>query len=157
MVRVRDGSVIVAYREGMREIFDWRRRGASIGLNHTIPWAVEIHGGLSRARADLRAVDLRAFELTGGAERIRLELGRPAGPVTLKLTGGASELRVERPADVAVRLRLKGGASHVELDSQRLGSASDVTLESPGASAQPDRFDLELTGGASKVTVTAAP
>jgi hypothetical protein len=137
----------------MREIIDWRRRGAAVSLNPTIPWSVEIHGGMTKARADLTAVDLRSFALTGGADRIRLDLATPVGVVPVKLTGGANDLRVERPRDVAVRLRLKGGASRVELDEQRLGAASDVTLETPGASLESARFEIEVSGGANRLTV----
>jgi hypothetical protein len=118
MVRVRDGTVLIAYRDGMRDIIDWRKRGAHISLNPMIPWTVEIHGGMSKARADLSAVDLRSLQLTGGADRIRLELGAPRAVVPVRLTGGANDLRIERPDRVAVRLRLKGGASRVELDEQ---------------------------------------
>jgi DNA-binding MarR family transcriptional regulator len=157
MVRVRGDTVVIAYRGGMRDIIDWRKRGASIGLNPTIPWTVEIHGGMSKARADLSAIDVRSFELTGGADRIRLELGQPAGLIPVRLVGGANDLRIERPGDVAVRLRLKGGANRVELDEQRLGSASDGTLESPGASTATSRFDIDVSGGANKVAVTRRP
>jgi DNA-binding MarR family transcriptional regulator len=157
MVRVRDGTVVVAYRGGMREIIDWRKRGAHISLNTTIPWTVEIHGGMSKARADLGAVDLRSFQLTGGADKIRLDLGLPNGVVPVRLTGGANALRVERPGDAAVRLRLKGGASHVELDDQRIGSGADVTLESPGASRSDARFEIEVSGGTNRVTVAQRP
>ena len=156
-VRVRDGTVVVAYRGGMREILDWRKRGASIALNPTIPWTVEIHGGMSKARADLTAIELRSFELTGGADRIRLELGAPSAIVPLKLNGGANDLRIERPSDVAVRLRVRGGAVRVELDEQRLGSASEVTLESPGASHAEARFEIEVNGGTNRVTVGRRP
>lgn len=157
-VRVRDGTVIVAYRSGMREIFDWRKRAATIALNPTIPWTVEVHGGMSRAGADLSAIELRAFELKGGADRIRLGLGAPSGIVPVRLSGGANDLRVECPRDAAVRLRLKGGANRVELDEQRLlGSASDVTLESAGASHAEARFDIEVSGGTNKVTVSRRP
>jgi DNA-binding MarR family transcriptional regulator len=157
-VRVRDGTVVVAYRSGMREIFDWRKRGATISLNPTIPWIVEVHGGMSKAGADLSAIELRAFELSGGADRIRLGLGAPSGIVPVRLSGGANDLRVECPRDVAVRLRLTGGANRVELDEQRiLGSASDVTLESAGASHAEARFDIEVSGGTNKVTVSRRP
>jgi hypothetical protein len=153
MVRVRDDTVVIAYRGGMRDIIDWRRRGASVGLNPAIPWTIEIHGGISKARADLSAIDVRSFVISGGADRIRAELGMPTGVVPVRITGGGNDLRVERPGDVAVRLRLKGGANRVELDEQRLGSASDVTLESPGASAASARYDIEVSGGANRVTV----
>jgi DNA-binding MarR family transcriptional regulator len=153
MVRVRDSTVVVAYKSGMRDIVDWRQRGASVSLNTTIPWSVEVHGGLSKARANLAPIELRSFELSGGADRVRIELGTPAGAVPVRVTGGASELRIERPAEVPVRLRLKGGAMHVQLDGHRLGSASDVTLETAGASQAEARFDVEVTGGAHRVLV----
>lgn len=154
MVRVRDGSVVIAYRGGMRDVVDWRKRAATVGLNAGIPWAIEIHGGMSKARADLSAIDLRSFDLTGGGDRIRLELGRPVGIVPVRVTGGANDLRIERPGDVAVRLHLKGGANRVELDDQRLGAESEVALESPGAGAVSARYDIEVSGGANRLTVT---
>lgn len=153
MVRVRDSTVVVAYKTGMRDVVDWRRRAANVSLNTSIPWSVEVHGGLSKARANLALVELRSFELGGGADRMRLELGTPSGAIPVRLSGGANELRIERPADVPVRLRVRGGASHVQLDEQRLGSASDVTMETPGASQGEDRFEVEVAGGANKVTV----
>ena len=66
-VRVRDGRVLVQYR-GLP--FDWRKRVATVGLNTSIPWTVEVVGGVSRIDADLRDVDLRGFELSGGSERL---------------------------------------------------------------------------------------
>lgn len=153
-VRVRDSTVVVAYRGGMREIVDWRRRGASISLNPAIPWSIEIQGGMSKARADLSTIELRSLDLTGGADRIRLDLGAPSGVVPVRISGGANELRIERPHDAAIRLRLKGGAASVELDEQRLGSASEVTLESPGASGSQTRFEVEVSGGTNRMTVT---
>jgi DNA-binding MarR family transcriptional regulator len=153
-VRLRDDTVIVAYRGGMRDIIDWRTRAARIGLSRSIPWALAIHGGMSRGRADLTTLEVPSFELTGGADRLRLQLGHPKGVVALKVTGGANDLRIERPAGTAVALRLRGGANRVALDEQRVGAASDVELESPGAGRQPDRYELEITGGTNKLTVT---
>jgi hypothetical protein len=153
MVRVRDSTVVVAYKGGMRDIVDWRRRGASVSLNTTIPWSLEVHGGLSKARANLATVKLRSFELTGGADRMHLDLGAPSGAVPVRVTGGAVALRIERPADVPVRLRIRGGATQVQLDDQRLGSASDVDIETSGASRN-DRYEVEVTGGAMRVAVT---
>src|SRR5204862_4663766 len=72
-VRLRDGRVLVQYR-GLP--FGWRRRTASLGLNPTIPWSIEIVGGIQRVAADLRDVPIRIFDLAGGAERCQLELGR---------------------------------------------------------------------------------
>jgi DNA-binding MarR family transcriptional regulator len=153
-VRVRDDTVVIAYREGMRDIIDWRKRSAVIGLSRAIPWSVEIRGGTSKARADLTSIDLRSFQLNGGAIKVRLDLGAPSGVVPVRLTGGAMELRIERPGDVPARLRVKGGATRVAFDEQSLGTASDLSLESPGASEASARYDIEVNGGADRVTVS---
>jgi len=154
-VRLRDGRVLVQYR-GMP--FDWRKRKATIGLNPTIPWSIEIVGGVQRVEADLRQVPTTSFELTGGSERIQLELGAPRGEAAVRVVGGASTIRVERPADVPVRLSVVGGSGHVDLDGTRLGQRAGLaTVESPGWDATKDRYAIEVIGGSKSVEIVARP
>ena len=154
-VRVRDGRVLVQYR-GIP--FDWRKRTASIALNTSIPWTIDVVGGIQRLEADLREIDLRRFELTGGTERIQLELGRPSGEVPIRLVGGASTIRFERPADVAVRLHLKGGTNGIRLDGETIGSkGGEFVLESRDARAHADRYAIEIVGGSRSIEVVPRP
>jgi DNA-binding MarR family transcriptional regulator len=154
-VRVRDGRVLVQYR-GMS--FDWRKRAATMGINPTIPWSVEVAGGIQRLEADLREIDLQAFVLNGGTERIQLELGPAHGEVPLRITGGGGTIRVERPAGVPVRLRLTGGAGQVVLDGATLGAkGGETTVESRGWSSSTDRFSLEVTGGSRTIALVERP
>jgi len=107
--------------------------------------------------AHLTNVDLSGLMLAGGAERMRVNLGRPRGSVTVGVMGGVSQLRIDRPQGVPLRLRLTGGAGHVEFDRQRLdGVAGSTTLESPGAADADDVFLVEITGGASRIAVQEA-
>jgi hypothetical protein len=152
-VRVRDGIVSVQYR-GMP--FDWRKRAADITLNAAIPWDVEIHGGASNVTGRLADVDLRSFEFTGGSSRLDLALGRPRGIVPVRLTGGSSEARIQRPAGVGIRLTTRGGTGRVQFDAQRVsGSAGVATFESAGIGA--DHFAVELTGGVGRIEVRETP
>jgi DNA-binding MarR family transcriptional regulator len=154
-VRVRDGRVHVQYR-GMG--FDWRKRTATVAINPSIPWRVEIFGGLQRLEADLRDVDLRGLTLTGGTERIQLELGRAHDEIPLQITGGGGTIRVERPTGVPVRLRLTGGTGHLELDGATLGAkGGESTIESRGWAATGDRYALEITGGSKSITLVERP
>lgn len=154
-VRVRDGRVVVHYR-GMP--FDWRKRAATIGLNPGIPWEVEVVGGVSRLEADLREIDLRRFELTGGSERVQLELGPAAGDVPLRIVGGAKTIRVERPAGVPVRLRVQGGTAGVEIDGTVLGAkGGDTTVEPREWAEARDRYGLEVVGGSKSIAVVGRP
>lgn len=148
-VRVREGTVSIQYRGTP---FDWRKRSADITLNATIPWDVEIHGGASNVVGRLLDVDLRSFEFTGGSNRLDLSLGSARGVVPVRLTGGSSETRIERPAGVGIRLILRGGAGRVDFDAQRLsGTAGATTLESAGIGR--DHFAVEVTGGVGRIEV----
>jgi DNA-binding MarR family transcriptional regulator len=150
-VRLRDGRVLVQFR-GIP--FDWRRRDATFGLNTTIPWSIEITGGIQRVEADLRAVDVRAFDLVGGAERIQLELGRPTGETRIRTVGGVKFVRLERPAGVGVRLQVQGGTGEVILDGVKLGKqGGHTTLESPDWARDRDRIDLTIVGGSKTIEI----
>jgi len=151
-VRLRDGTVSIQYKGRFQ--WDWRQRRADVALNASVPWDVEIIGGSNKLQGKLALVDLRSFELTGGASQLRLMLGRPTGIVPIRLVGGASNARFERPTGVPVQLKLSGGAGGVEFDGQKLGStAGHSVLETSGASAASDRFVIEVTGGASRISV----
>jgi DNA-binding MarR family transcriptional regulator len=152
-VRLRDGRVLVQYR-GLP--FDWRKRKATIGLNPTIPWSIEVLGGVQRIEADLRGVDTTRFELTGGTERVQLLLGQPSGQAVVRFVGGASTIRVERPAAVPVRLSIVGGSGQVDLDGTRLGQKGGMaTVESPGWGRAKNRYEIEVVGGSKAVEIIA--
>jgi hypothetical protein len=55
---------------------------------------------------------------------------------------------------VPVRLRLSGGATRIALDASRLGAAARETLlESDGFAASAPGWDIEVSGGASALTI----
>lgn len=154
-VRLRDGRVIVQYR-GIT--FDWRKRKATIGLNTTIPWAIEIVGGVQRVEADLRELQTSRFELVGGSERIQLELGTPHGQGAVRIVGGASTIRLERPAGVPIRLAVTGGSGQVAIDGTRLTQKDGHTsAESPGWNGTKNRYDVEIVGGSKSIEVVGRP
>lgn len=153
-VRLRDGTVSVQYRSG--RAWDWRKRHADFALNSTIPWTAAIVGGASRLTVDASRLDLRLFEITGGADRLRVTMGRPSGEAVIRMTGGASQVRIDRPADVPVRLSVRGGAVSIDLDEQHIGATTGATLVTPGAETAKDRISIEFVGGVSKVKVGTA-
>ncbi len=153
-VRVRDGTVSIQYRSG--RAWDWRKRRGDIALNSTIPWTAAITGGASRVTVDASRIDLRLLEINGGADRLRVTLGRPRGETVIRMAGGASQVRVDRPADVPVRLTVRGGAASIDLDDQHVGATTGATLLTPGADGAADRISIEFDGGVSKMTVGRA-
>jgi DNA-binding MarR family transcriptional regulator len=154
-VRLRDGVVSIQYKGRFQ--WDWRDRRGDVALNERIPWDVEIVGGANKLQGKLADVDLRSFQLTGGVDQARLTLGRPTGQVPVRFVGGVNHVRVERPNDIHVQLKLSGGAGGVEFDHQKLGATGGPTvLETTGASNANDRFVIEMLGGSSRITVVQA-
>jgi DNA-binding MarR family transcriptional regulator len=153
-VTVRDGTVSIQHR-GMP--FDWRKRTADVTLNSAIPWTIQIQGGANKLTGQLDGLDLRSFDLSGGASNLTLALGRPAGEIPIRVIGGLASARITRPADVAVRLTIAGGAGRIELDGQRINGSGGVSLESAGAASSSDRYAIDVTGGAARIEVSAKP
>jgi hypothetical protein len=93
-----------------------------------------------------------------GASSFRVELPEPSGTVPVRIAGGASEIVVLRPPGVAARVRLKGWASQFTFDDQTFGAVgSDVRLQSPGYEDAAGRYDVEVSGSASDLTLTTSP
>jgi DNA-binding MarR family transcriptional regulator len=154
-VRLRDGRVLVHYR-GIP--FDWRRRTAEFALNPTIPWTIEVAGGVGRFEADLRSIDLSRLELVGGSERVQIELGRPRNEVGVRIVGGAKSVRVERPEDVPMRLAVTGGSGRVDLDGMQLGhQGGKSSVETPGWADAADRYSIEVVGGSKSIEIVRRP
>lgn len=155
-VRVAGGEVVVAFGRGRGRHRDAGRGAGRVLLNERIPWRVEVSGGASRLDLDLRGVDLRAVAVRGGASDVLLRLPAPSGVVPVVIAGGASRMRVERPAGSSMAVRVRGGAGHLTLDGTELRAFwGDDRFALGGPADAPDRFELEVGGGASRLVVTA--
>lgn len=148
-----DGLVTLQYKG-----FSWFGMtgvSAQIALTSAVPWAIEIRRGVSHLNADLRELEVTGIDITGGASECELALPRPRGHAALRITRGASKLTVKRPRGTAAQLVIRGGASGVAFDDQRLGVVGGaIRLSTPGWDSAPDRWTIELTGGASSLSVT---
>ncbi|HVV87992.1 MAG TPA: hypothetical protein VHE35_33355, partial [Kofleriaceae bacterium] len=148
-----DGVVTVQYKG-----FSWFGTSgvsAHLTLTTAVPWAIELRRGVSHLSADLRELEVTGIDIGGGASECALTLPRPRGQAALRITGGASRLVVKRPRGTAAQIVIRGGASSLVFDEQRLGAVgSAIRLASPGWDAAPDRWSIEVTGGASSLSVT---
>ena len=154
-VHARNGAVTIRYPRTFHP-FDWRKRTAEVTLNPAIPWQIEFHGGLSTLDADLSVLELGSFEVTGGASGVAVTLPRPSGTVSVRVSGGASDVSIHRPEGVAARIRVGRGVSKLAFDEQRFGAIGGETrLQTNDYDGATDRYDVEVTGGASKLSIDA--
>jgi hypothetical protein len=125
-----------------------------VSLNQSVPWNLEVAGGASRQSLDLAGLHLTSLNVSGGASQAEVRLPRPSGTVAVHISGGASSITIHRPSGAAVRVRMSGGASNLTADGTKhsvLGG--DVNWQTSDYDSAADRYDLQISGGASNVTV----
>ena len=155
-VKAKEGVVSIRYPRRLWVLSGGPRRSAEVTLSAAIPWRILIQGGASVVTAELGGLDLAQLEVKGGMSMVHLELPPPSGVVPVRISGGASEIFVRRPAGVAARVRLKGWVSTFIFDDQTFSDmGSDVRLQSPGYDAAAPNYDIEVASSASMVTITS--
>ncbi|WP_224372838.1 MarR family winged helix-turn-helix transcriptional regulator [Hyalangium versicolor] len=151
-VKEEDGTVSIQYQRF--SLLDWRKLSADIVLNASIPWRLELKGGVSKLDANLADARLESLEVSSGASQTAVALPPPSGTVPVRIVGGASDISFTLPATAAARLQLKGGASALLFKEQYLGAVGgQMSLETPDFKSAVDRYDFELTGGASNLSI----
>ena len=147
-IRVDGGTVTVKYRMGLHP-----PRGAIV-LSGRVPWAIRAHMGMSHVVADLGSLVLRGLEISAGASKVEVRLPRPKDAVRVRIGGGASDVELIRPANVPVRVRIGSGASKLAVDELRLESVGGKTdWQSPDYEQVDGRYDIEIGAGASDLTI----
>jgi AcrR family transcriptional regulator len=131
-----------------------RRRAGDVALNARLPWDVVVTGGARRLSVDLDGARLRSLVIGGGATEVTIGLGPPVGTVPVSFGGGVSRVSVRRPPGTAARVRIRSGASRLALDDLYFGSVGGETRwQSPDFATAEHRYDVEVMGGASRLTV----
>ena len=154
-VAAKEGVVTIRYPRRLW-VLGGEQRVAEVTLSVAIPWRIVIQGGAAEITAELGSLDLAGLEVKGGLSMIRLELPVPSGVVPIRISGGASQVTVRRPAGVAARVHLKGWASAFVFDDQTFSDVgNDVRLQSPGYEAPAPCYDIEVASSASMVTITS--
>jgi hypothetical protein len=158
IVRVKGGTVSIVVtrfpRFGPRDF--WLERPAEVALNASVTWHIEVRGSISRLTANLCKLRLGSIKLAGGASRIGIMLPRPSGTVSVRISGGASNVTIHRPEGVAARVHASGGTTNLTFDEKHFGAiGGDVNVQSPYYRDAANRYDIEVTGGANNLTIGA--
>jgi class 3 adenylate cyclase len=153
-VRVGDGTVAIEYRRHRFPSLEGRAEASTVTLNGSLPWRIEARGGLAHVTASLDTVQLLGLEVNGGARAVVLSLPRPWGTVPVRLSSGASDVTVHRPAGVGARVQVDGGSRTLILDDQRFGAVGGQTIwQSANWETAANRYEVSILRGARAVTV----
>ncbi|MDQ6711563.1 MAG: hypothetical protein M3077_14065 [Candidatus Dormibacteraeota bacterium] len=148
-LEIREGSSFAPLH-----LFGAARRHVAISLSDRIPWTIKVSGGTANAHLDLGRLQLAKLEISGGASRLDARLPSPKGTVLIDISGGVSNLTLRAPAGAAWHVAVSGGISGLRINGSFYAAVGgDFQQQSPGYAAASDRFDIEISGGASHVDV----
>jgi hypothetical protein len=133
--------------------FASRRFVLDLQINSAVSWNVSADTGSTNGTLKLSAVKVGSIDLNTGASRTDLTLGRPTGIVRISVDGGAISLHLHRPRGSEAYVHVSGGAVSLDADGRQLRGVGDETWQSNGYVGAADAYQVEVSGGASMVTV----
>lgn len=152
-VKSKEGVVTIRYPRRLW-IPSTEKRAAQVTLSTAIPWSIIIRSGGAEVTAELGGLDLLDMEANGAGSMFHIELGEPSGVVPIRLAGSGSEFIVRRPAGIAARVQPKGWGSGIVFDGQTMtGMSSDVRLQSFNYEGAARRYEIEMSGSGSMLTI----
>ncbi len=133
-------------------LFGGSRRHVQLTLTDQVPWSIQIGGGAANLRLDLRHAQLSKLEISGGANQLDAQLPSPKGTVLISVSGGVNNVAIVAPVHSQWRVAVSGGVSAVTINGSSSGNlGGDFNQQSPGYGSAADRFDIEISGGASHI------
>ena len=123
----------------------------AVAINRQVPLVLDLNTGASDSDLDL--TDLRVSELTisTGASTSVVRLPT-SGRTVVRIEGGAANIRLHVPVNVAARIESHEGLSDVKVDERRFPRWGGE-WRSAGFDAAEHRADIRLDVGAAKVEV----
>ncbi len=154
-VKTKEGTVTIRYPRRLLGLGE-KQGAAKVALSVAVPWRIVIQGGAAEVVAELGGLDLAGLEVKGGFSMIRLDLPAPSGVVPIRISGGAAEITVRRPAGAAARVHFKGWVSALVFDDQTFsGAGNNVQLQNSDFDLTAPYYDIEITSYANMVTITS--
>src|SRR5712692_7926537 len=133
-------------------LFGGQRRHVQLTLTDQVPWSIQIGGGAANLHLNLRHAQLSKLEISGGANQLDAQLPTAKGTVLISVSGGANNVTMVAPAHSEWRVAVSGGVSAVTINGSSSGNlGGDFQQQSPGYGSATDRFDIEISGGASHI------
>jgi len=146
-----NGVLRISEQPGPGLGFRFGQRRATVTLNDSIPWSISTGGGAVSETLRLSSLQLQSLAVSGGASHVNATLPAPKGTVSVAVSGGANDIRLQAPKGTAARVVVSGGASTLELAGKRQGSFDDINDQTPDYDSASDRYQISVDGGASSV------
>jgi hypothetical protein len=145
---------VPSFGDWARLLLSGEQFAPEIVLHPAVEWSLAIRGGLSAVHLDLADGQIASIDIDGGCSDVDLELPEISQSAPIRIAGGASQVVLCRPPHVGVSVAIAGGASELQLDDQDFDALGGrIVLRSEGAGAGLPRYDIAVSGGASRLAI----
>lgn len=157
-VSISKDIVNINYRLSLSEWFAHtllsKKQIADMHLNVSVPWDINLCGGVVNMRAELTSVKLQSLLVSGGISQTDILLPHPFGTVPIQILGGVNRLNLELPDGVKARLTVNNGANNLSFGRQFFGAlGGNVVLETPGYEDTTNKYEIFVFSGVDQMTV----
>lgn len=143
-------------QSGTFGFFQNRRFMLDLQINPKVLWRIFANSGAATDTFNLAGVNVESMELNTGASRHDITLGEPTGTVPISLNGGALTVNIHRAQRTAISVEVSGGAISLDADGNRHRGVGNQSWHSDGYDEAANRYQIEINGGASTVTIDIA-
>jgi uncharacterized membrane protein YhaH (DUF805 family) len=138
--------------------FQRHRFVLDLQMNPSVTWKIVVNSGASSDTFKLTGIHVASIELNTGASHEDITLGSPSGTVPITINGGALTAIVHRPSGVEASASVSGGAVNLSFDGRQTHAIGSLAAQTGDYNSATDRYQIQVDGGASNVTVdTSAP
>lgn len=145
-VKIRNSPQFWAWFPG--ENLDW-----DIRLNGEVPLNLKINSGASSSIFNLTDLKVVELNLDTGASNTEVSLPANAGNTLVNIHSGAASLKIHLPTAVAARIRVKGGLTSVNIDSNRFPRQDGDLYQSADYAAAANRADITIDTGVGSIEI----
>ncbi|RYZ97196.1 MAG: hypothetical protein EOP47_22260 [Sphingobacteriaceae bacterium] len=138
-----------------RKRFNWdgdQENSATIKLNPTPEWDINVHTGATKLDFDLTKFKIRSLKLKGGAASFDVKLGQSLPVTRLDVTTGASEVHIKIPQNAACSITMQSGLS--SNDFEGFNKINDNHYETAGFAAATNKIYIKMAGAVSDFNVS---
>ena len=128
------------------------RANWDIALSPTPEVTLDVDGGAADVELDLSDLRVTGLDVSIGAANVDIVLPAAAGETQAVVSSGASNIEIDVPEGVAMRITSASGLSSVDVDTSRFPRLDDA-WQSPDYDTATNRILLELRVGAANVDV----
>ena len=126
---------------------DW-----TVHLNENLDMALKLKTGANETQLDLAGLQVTELKLQTGASSTMVTLPAKAGFTKGEIESGVASLSVRVPQEVALRLRVEGGLSGIQVDTHRFPRSGGV-YQSTDYDSAANRIDLFIKTGVGSVDI----